>query len=188
VVLAAMVAVIAVLVVVALRFQGDGEPKAAAAPEPAPTQQFKPTPHHLVVESLGIDAPVVTISMSEDRALDPPADPQRVGWWDGSAKPGAATGQTIVTGHTVHTGGGQLDHLGDLERGAEVMLGKHRYRATEVVTYTKAEVAQNNVELFGQDRPRNRLVLITCDDWTGSEYLTNVFVFAKPIGTGPSAA
>lgn len=184
-------AIVAVLVVVAvlvavllvLRHHGDGTP--AATPPAATTSSGTPTPYRLVVKSANIDAPVVSIAMTKDRALDPPANPREVGWWNASAKPGASTGQTIVTGHTVHTGGGQFDHLGSIKKGAAVQLttpqGQASYVVTKVFTLSKHDVAVRTAELFGQARKHNRLVLITCGNWTGTEYLTNVFVYAKPV-------
>jgi LPXTG-site transpeptidase (sortase) family protein len=186
---AIVLAVLAVVLLVVSRGGGDG--RAAGAAPPAVTSTGTPTPYRLVVRSLHIDAPVVSIAMTKDRVLDPPANPRDVGWWNASAEPGAAQGQTIVTGHTVHTGGGQFDHLGTMREGAEIELrtpqGAASYVATKVFTLAKPEVAAHTAELFGQARKHNRLVLITCGDWTGSEYLTNVFVYAKPI-THSSAA
>jgi LPXTG-site transpeptidase (sortase) family protein len=143
-----------------------------------------------VVSSLRIDAPIVTIAMSRDRVLTPPADPRDVGWWDASAKPGASAGQTVIAGHTVHTGGGQFDHLGRMRKGAEIQIVRKKrteyYVATKVFTLSKQQVSDRAQELFGQGRHENRLVLITCGDWTGHEYLTNVFVYAKPVRTAPT--
>jgi hypothetical protein len=50
------------------------------------------------------------------------------------------------------------------------------------VTWSKAELAKRSVELFSQKREDERLVLITCTGWTGSEYTSNVVVFADPLG------
>src|SRR5690349_24632386 len=63
-------------------------------------------PELLLVPSIDLKAPIVPISVDANRVLTPPADVHEVGWWRRSAKPGAATGQTLITGHTVHTGGG----------------------------------------------------------------------------------
>jgi len=156
------------------------------------TTHFKPTTYHIVVKSLKINAPIVSIAMSSDRVLTPPSNPRDVGWWDASAKPGSASGQTIIAGHTVHTGGGQFDHLGSLKKGARInVVHKKRtdhYVATKVFTLTKAEVSEQAKKLFSQGRAKNRLVLITCGNWTGREYLTNVFVYAKPLGSTANAA
>jgi LPXTG-site transpeptidase (sortase) family protein len=129
----------------------------------------------------------MSIGMSNAGTLNPPANPREVGWWDASAKPGSKVGQTIITGHTVHTGGGQLDHLGTIKQGAIILIHQTdgstlTYRETRVETLGKAEVAERSVELFGQDDASNRLVLITCSGWTGSGYLSNVFVYATPVG------
>jgi LPXTG-site transpeptidase (sortase) family protein len=156
---------------------------------PAPSAQpgkMRPTGYHLVVRSLRIDAPIVSIAMSPARVLTPPANPREVGWWNASAKPGAAGGQTIIAGHTVHTGGGQFDHLGTMKPGTKIVIIRdrktERYVATKVFTLSKQQVSDRAQQLFGQKRSPNRLVLITCGDWTGTEYLTNVFVYARPLG------
>ncbi|WGL51924.1 class F sortase [Nocardioides sp. BP30] len=157
----------------------------AAPADRGTTTAFKPTTYHVVVHSLGIDAPIVSIAMSSRRVLTPPSNPRDVGWWDASAKPGSATGQTIIAGHTVHTGGGEFDHLGTMKKGARIEIVRKRrtdhYVATKVFTLSKQQVSARARQLFGQDRAKNRLVLITCGDWTGHEYLTNVFVYAKPV-------
>jgi len=143
-------------------------------------------PQLLIVPSIGLKAPIIPISVDANRVLTPPADVHEVGWWRRSAKPGAATGQTLITGHTVHTGGGVMNRLGDLRPGAVVQvktkLGVVEYRATKVFVYTKAELAKHVNDLFGQQRPHNRLVLITCTGWTGSEYTSNIIVFADQLG------
>ena len=41
------------------------------------------------------------------------------------------------------------------------------YRTTKVVTWSKPELAERSVALFGQQRKDDRLVLITCTGWTG---------------------
>ena len=90
--------------------QGPDDPAYRAMAAPA-------SPVRLVVPSLHLKAPVVPVALGSDAVLDPPRDPQQVGWWDASARPGAPDGQTVITGHTVHTGGGAMDRIGRLERG-----------------------------------------------------------------------
>lgn len=150
-------------------------------PLSAPTR-----PVRLVVPALHLRAPVLPIEVDAQQVLDPPADTHQVGWWRRSAKPGADRGQTVLTGHTVHTGGGVMNHLGKLHRGQLVKVvtprGTMVYRTTRVVTLEKEQLAQRSVALFGQDRDRARLVLITCTDWDGATYRSNVVAFAKPLG------
>lgn len=149
-------------------------------------------PMRLVVPSLHIRARVVPIVVGADATLTPPANYREVGWWKASAKPGSPTGQTVVTGHTVHTGGGQMDHLGSIRPGAVVKVvtrhGTMWYREQRVVTYSKAQLTRNARALFAQGRPSNRLVLITCSGWTGTSYTSNVVAFAKPLGVPDKSA
>ncbi|WP_244246949.1 class F sortase [Nocardioides euryhalodurans] len=140
-------------------------------------------PLRVGVPSLGVDVPVVPIT-APGGVLTPPADPQVLGWWSDGAAPGAATGSALVTGHTVSTGGGALDDLEQLQAGDRVWVdspgGRIPYavRTTEVLG--KGELAERAEELFDQGVP-GRLVLITCEDWNGSVYLSNVVTTASPV-------
>jgi len=168
-------------VVVGLFLRGGEEPAAARFTDLAPS-----APQRLQVKTLGIDAPVVPIQVSPDAVLDPPRNAEDVGWWDASAQPGRDEGQTVITGHTVHTGGGALDRLREVSRGDRVDVvtdeGRMRYRVQQVRVLGKDEVAQDAVALFGQDDGSGRLVLVSCTDWDGSVYESNVVVTAAPLG------
>lgn len=147
----------------------------------------KPTrPDRLVVPSIKLDAPLIPIEIKPNKVLSPPADTSEVGWWKRSAKPGATSGQTLLTGHTVHTGGGVMNRLGDLRPGSliqvETKAGTVDYAATKIFVYTKAELAAHADELFSQKRKDYRLVLVTCTGWTGSDYTSNIIVFADELG------
>jgi LPXTG-site transpeptidase (sortase) family protein len=139
-------------------------------------------PRVIVVPSLGVRAPVLGIR-TEDGALTPPSDPQEVGWWSGGSRPGAATGAAVITGHTVHTGGGAFDDLETLTRGDRVVVGAaHRqvaYEVASVQVLSKSELARRSASLFSRSGP-GRLVLVTCEDWDGTGYLSNVVVTARP--------
>lgn len=139
----------------------------------------------LVVPSLDLTAPIVPIEMNKQGVLSPPADVDTVGWWQRSAEPGADRGQTLITGHSVRLGDGAMDRIGELDPGDRVRVRSDgrtvTYRATEVVVYSRAEVAANAQELFGQDRQHGRLVLVTCTDWDGHAYRSNIIVFADPV-------
>ncbi|MFL6156599.1 MAG: class F sortase [Marmoricola sp.] len=143
-------------------------------------------PELLIVKDIDLRAPVIPIEINPEGVLHPPADVHEVGYWKRSAKPGAPTGQTLITGHTVHTGGGVMNRLGDLRPGALVQIktknGTVDYVTTKVFVYTKAQLAKHAQDLFSQKRPHNRLVLVTCTGWTGSEYTSNIIVFADPLG------
>jgi LPXTG-site transpeptidase (sortase) family protein len=142
-------------------------------------------PDRLVLPSLGVNSPVAPIETSPDGVLTPPAEVDTVGWWQRSAEPGARKGQVLVTGHTVQQGDGAMDAVSRMKAGDPVLLRSGgrtaSYRASDVVVYSRAEVAAHAHELFGQDRGRGRLVLVTCTDWNGTDYESNVVVFADPV-------
>ncbi|GAA5105336.1 hypothetical protein GCM10023339_01090 [Alloalcanivorax gelatiniphagus] len=158
-------------------------PKSPKSPEPARAADRGSRPEAVLVPSLGVRAPVDGIRTVAG-ALTPPPDPQRVGWWSGGARPGAPAGAAVITGHTVHTGGGAFDDLETLTRGDRVLVRS----GVEVVTYEVAsvevlgrgELARRSASIFGRTGP-GRLVLITCEDWDGTEYLSNVVVTARPV-------
>jgi LPXTG-site transpeptidase (sortase) family protein len=114
-----------------------------------------------------------------------------LGWWAEGARPGSRTGSALIAGHTVHTGGGALDDLETLRRGDAVYVQTHVRRAGErrertaayvvrsVEVLGKDAIARRAEELFSQEVD-GRLVLLTCEDWDGTRYLSNVVVTALP--------
>jgi len=148
-------------------------------------------PLELIVPDIKLRAPILPIEIAPDGVLTPPSDVHDVGWWKRSAKPGATAGQTLITGHTVHTGGGVMNQLGDLRPGALIQIRTPRgtvdYSATKVFVYTKAQVAKHAQELFSQKRQHGRLVLVTCTGWTGHDYTSNIIVFADQLGVASGA-
>jgi LPXTG-site transpeptidase (sortase) family protein len=162
------------------------QPAAATAPAAQVVRvRHQPgAPVRVRIPALHVDAPVLAVR-APDRTLVPPSDPQELGWWVDGAKPGAARGSALITGHTVHTGGGALDDLERLRRGDLVVVRTHRgalrYDVTRVRIFSKGTIAQDAARLFSQ-RVAGRLVLVTCEDWDGERYLSNVVVTATPRG------
>jgi LPXTG-site transpeptidase (sortase) family protein len=138
-------------------------------------------PRRVRIPALGVSAAVVPVHAPDD-TLVPPSDPTQLGWWADGARPGAARGSALVAGHTVHTGGGALDDLEQLSPGETVVVrtdkGRIVYEVERVRTYSKGRIARDAERLFSQEAP-GRLVLITCEDWDGSRYLSNVVVTAR---------
>lgn len=130
-------------------------------------------------------AKVVPIQLQGD-ILDPPRNYTQVGWWRGSAKPGSDDGQTVVTGHTVHTGGGSMNRLDRIKKRQEVDVatrhGTFQYEVDRVDVLSRAQVAQRARKLFGQGHGGGRLVLVTCTDWNGTSYDSNIIVTAHRFG------
>jgi LPXTG-site transpeptidase (sortase) family protein len=156
----------------------------AAQPSiPATTDVRAGRPQRVLIESLGIDARVLPI-VTRGRSLDPPADPQDLGWWSEGTRSGATRGTALITGHTVHDGGGALDDLETISTGAEIRVrtahGMIRYAADSVAVLDKDTITRRAPWLFSQEAD-GRLVLVTCEDWDGTGYRSNVVVTATPI-------
>lgn len=165
-----------------------GRTTSRAIPKPMPSSSRTATtrpgrPTGITIPQLNVTAPVVSIK-AVHAALTPPSDPSMVGWWSGGAQPGATRGSAVITGHTVHNGGGAFDDLGKLVPGSVVQVstvrGQLQYRVATVTTYRKATLAKRAAQVFDQG-VRGRLVLVTCEDWNGQVYLSNVVVVALPM-------
>jgi LPXTG-site transpeptidase (sortase) family protein len=165
------------------------EPGRTSTPSATPAPASSPAdpgvrPELVVVPALGVRAPVAGIR-TEDGSLTPPSDPSRVGWWTGGARPGASAGAAVVTGHTVRAGGGAFDDLETLAAGDDVVVRSGArevaYAVDTVEVLSRDELARRSASLFGRTGP-GRLVLITCEDWDGTAYRSNVVVTARPAG------
>jgi LPXTG-site transpeptidase (sortase) family protein len=158
----------------------DGSP----VPPPAKIASYRPgAPRSITIDRLAVRAPVLPIH-TVGSTLVPPGDPTQLGWWADGARPGDPRGSVLITGHTVHTGGGALDDLEELEPGDSVSVrtrrGNVEYAVRRVVVPDKGVVARQAERLFSQEVP-GRLVLITCEDWDGTAYRSNVLVTAQPV-------
>ena len=116
--------------------------------------------------------------------LLPPRDPGIAGWWSDGAAPGAPDGSAVLVGHTVrNNGGGVFDDVGDAARwrhhrgrGINTAL---TYHVQSVEVLSKEEVARDAEQIFTQAGP-GRLVIITCDDWDGTVWRSNIVTIAAP--------
>jgi LPXTG-site transpeptidase (sortase) family protein len=137
------------------------------------------------IPRIGVDAPVVAIQANENRVLDPPPDPSVIGWWSDGAAPGETRGSAVMVGHTVRNkGGGVFDDMGDLSRGDAIEVDESdstlSYRVKSINVLSKEEVARDAEEIFAQSGAA-RLVIITCDDWDGSAWRSNIVTVATPV-------
>jgi Sortase domain len=126
-----------------------------------------------------IDAPVVPLELSGSE-LTPPDDPSVLGWWGKRA--GSRHGTTLLTGHTVHDGGGTFDDLELSPVGARAHVNGHSYVVASVKVISKDELATRAPRLFAQTGSPN-LVLVTCENYdpaTG-HYASNVVVTLDPV-------
>jgi LPXTG-site transpeptidase (sortase) family protein len=157
-----------------------------APPTSSQTERIEgPYTYTVRIPRIGVDAPVVPIQSNEDRVLNPPRDPSVVGWWSQGAAPGDPQGSALLVGHTVRNrDGGVFDKIRDLGRGDTIEVegsdSTLTYRVKSINVLTKEEVARNAEEIFSQTGA-GRLVVITCDDWDGSGWRSNIVTIAAPI-------
>jgi LPXTG-site transpeptidase (sortase) family protein len=90
-----------------------------------------------------------------------------------------------VVGHSVRNdGGGVFDDIGDLDRGDAIEVegsdSTLNYRVKSVEVMSKHELARNAEEIFAQTGA-GRLVVISCEDWDGTAWRSNVVTIAARV-------
>jgi len=90
----------------------------------------------------------------------------------------------VLVGHTVRNrNGGVFDNIGDLSTGDVVEIAGSdsalSYRVKSVDVLSKDQVARNAEKIFAQSGD-GRLVIITCDDWDGASWRSNIVTVATP--------
>jgi len=183
----------------AVHHQAERAPTATLAPKPAASapvaQSDVPTTpsespatsvagqYTLQIPRIGVHAPVVAIKSNADRVLVPPRNPGLAGWWSDGAAPGEPRGSVVVVGHTVRAGGGVFDHIGTLHGGDTIEVeGSNAtltYRVESIAVLSKDDLAREAEQIFNQTGP-GRLVVITCADWDGSIWRSNIVTIATP--------
>ncbi|HEY2834807.1 MAG TPA: class F sortase [Sporichthyaceae bacterium] len=160
----------------------------SAAPVLAPVNLAGPAPTALALPfGDGITASIDPVGVWPEGDLAIPDDPNRLGWWAGSAAPAAGTGTVVIDGHvdSERYGEGFFVNLRRLQPGDTVALtdaaGTHtEWAVTEVGEYPSANLADTGV--FAQ-QATPRLALITCGgvfDRATHRYLYNLVVYAVP--------
>jgi hypothetical protein len=180
----------------------------APAPPPTPTSTVgvrsgrledlpfppPPPPVRVVVDSLGIDAPVVPVGVDTTAAVEVPTDAAVAGWYRHGPVPGEA-GSAVVTAHvdTRGQGPGAFFRLRDARPGATVSItdeeGASRdFTVTGVRSYPKTGLPVDR--LFSRTG-EPVLALITCGgayDTATRSYEDNVVVYAVPADPAPEPA
>jgi hypothetical protein len=169
------------------------EPRAARKAGTAAEPPAWSVPTRVSIAALRIDAAVQAVGVGPDRALEVPGNPERLGWWIGSATPGSPRGTVLIAGHvdTAEDGPGALFRLEKLPIGApiEVRAGDRTvtYRAVARRSYDKQRLPET---LFTAGAAP-QLALVTCGGtFHKGVYSHNVVVYAEPAGdklTGPPA-
>ena len=142
-------------------------------------------PYRLRIPRIGVDALVMPIKSNEEGILEPPRNISVAGWWSDGAAPGEPQGSAVLVGHAVtNKVGGVFDDLGYLSRGDAIELeGSHAtltYRVQSNDVLSKDDFARNAEQIFDQTRA-GRLVIITCGDFEGTVWRSNIVIIAAPV-------
>lgn len=98
-------------------------PAGAGAADDLPPVVHAAYPERLIVPSIGVDAPVVALSLDPDGAMPSPGGPRAVGWYSFSPTPGMP-GNTVLSGHRDWRTGaaGVFWRLGELAAGDTITV------------------------------------------------------------------
>ena len=134
----------------------------AALPPGAPPP-LRDRPFELIIDKIGVDAPVVTYGLDANDVPEVPYDAQDVAWYNFSAQPGTG-GNAVFAGHVTWSGRAVFYYLDQLSPGDNVTL-----RGTDGTTlnYTISDVFlvdpqdPNSVSVMGPSST-DEITIITC--------------------------
>lgn len=151
---------------------------------PVSQDQNSLKPNHFKISSLNIDAPAITVGLTNDNAVDVPQQLTDVAWFNGSALPGKP-GVTFLVGHYAAGYGGVFDNLtkikdGDIIEMTDANNNVFKYKVTEK---TKQKVADINMDnLLNSSPGENKLVIMTCaGSYIAQNYTDRFIVTATPV-------
>jgi LPXTG-site transpeptidase (sortase) family protein len=153
-----------------------------------PTGRSIPSDERLVIPSIGVNAPMVTLGVDNTGVMQVPSDGDHVGWYTFSAAPGAA-GNAVISGHfdtsTSYTA--VFSRLKDLKEGDKIALTSGGQETDFQVFWTKDWTDQNApLALILGNAPSPTLTLITCAgtwDRNQQNYSDRLVVRAKLPGS-----
>lgn len=155
----------------------------AAVPPPA----ARIAPDRLVIESIGVDMPVVDVGVEPGGQMQLPVDPAVAGWYRYGPDAAATAGHVVLAAHVdaVDYPIGPLANLRDVAVGSTIAVmaadGSTRTWVVESLTYYE-KAALPTDELFAREGDP-ALVVITCGgpfDASTGHYRDNVVAIAKP--------
>jgi LPXTG-site transpeptidase (sortase) family protein len=152
-------------------------PSPVPTPSPAPVAAppLKNAPFRMVVERIGIDAPVNTYGLDAYGAPVVPLNAYEVAWYDWSAPPGTGS-NAVMAGHVTWSGQAVFYRLNTLVAGDTVrLIGEDGTELLYTVrdTYLVDPIDPDALQVMAPT-PDDIITIITCD---GSFYYTGDPVF-----------
>ena len=157
--------------------------------EPEPTPEPVTAPLRLVVESLGVDAPVVEMGLDDQGIPQVPLNGQDVAWYNFSSPPGAGS-NTVFAGHINWEGAlGVFADMDELQPGDRVrLISQDEYEYTyEVFANFAVDPYEDDSLKVMDPTPTDTVTLITCGGtWIpdaserfGGSYTNRIIVQAR---------
>lgn len=173
-----------------------GPEREAPTPVPDEPELVAPVlPLALRIDTIGVDAPLVSVGLEPDGAMEIPDDVREIGWYDPDdlgVRPGT-TGTAVFASHVDSRtqGRGVLFELRQMRVGDTIEIDledgtTQTWVVTEVAQIPKVSMPLN--EIFTWSGPP-RVVVITCGgefDRSARSYVDNIVVYAEPLDA-PSA-
>jgi hypothetical protein len=163
-------------------------PAGPSAAGPAPSRTAAPfAPARVRVPRIGIDAPVVPVTVRPDGLLAVPSDVRTVGWWPAGAPAAAPSGTVVLAGHvdSARQGPGAFFAIRALEPGDRVILSSASGRTAAYTVAARRQYPKSALpsgQVFDQDTTP-RLVLVTCGgsfNRATRHYSDNIVIYALP--------
>lgn len=142
----------------------------------------RPDPARVQAPSVGIDVTLDLLSMTANKELEVPKDPDRVGWWRSTKR----QSPIVLVGHVDSlTGPAVFFRVRDMKRGDDIVLTLSDGTTRAFVVTSTEQVSKNSFPTNSVYRSgTGELRLVTCGgrfNRQSRHYVDNVVVFARPM-------
>ncbi len=144
-------------------------------------------PNRLLIQVLGIDAPIEQVGLTMEGAMDTPQNPEDAAWFRDGILPGQI-GTAAIDGHLdwIHGEPALFTHLSALHKGDYIQVRDENGHVTTFVvtslhTYNKSE---STMGVFSSNDGISHLNLITCEGtWNAKlqTYTDRLVVFSDRV-------
>lgn len=170
--------------------QPEGSPKTNPVPflqkdNSQQTAEIPATPQRIIIESLGVDAPIESVGQDQEGKMDVPKNVYNTAWYNLGYKPGEL-GNAVIAGHLdTQTGApATFYYLSNLKAGDTITIvdakdKRYTFKVTDSVTYNFDMVPLESI--FGPS-DKAKLNLITCDgafDRSTRNYQKRLVVYSE---------
>jgi LPXTG-site transpeptidase (sortase) family protein len=174
---------------------------AAPTPTPVPTPPLGDNPYTMVIDKIGVDAPVEAFGLDANQVPEVPTGPgqapgQIVAWYNFSAKPGTGS-NAVFAGHVTWNGAAVFYQLTSVAVGDEIKLQGQdgtllAYKISDIFDVDPSD--PNSIQVMAASST-DEITIITCDGTTtpvggtfGVEYNKRLVIRAGLQQVTPGAA